>query len=240
MRTVLIGALFAAVLVGPPLAAQEVTPTEPQSSLPMRREIQPVRTRFSAEVRAFKAADEVERPAACQVLLVGSSNVRYWTTAARDLAPSTVINRGIGNSTIRDVNALFNDIVAPYRPRLIILSAGDNDLNARRTPDEVLSDFETFLRLKSEALGSTPVYVLSVTPSSARSMDGSSHAEVNRRLFALAERRDDLVFLDVADGLARSGRTSGGARLSTQGFAVLASAVKPQLEASSPTRATGC
>ena len=65
----------------------------------------------------------------------------------------TVLNRGFGGSTLADVVYYMDRILLPYRPRLVVLYAGDNDLAAGRTPERVLGDYRAFVaRLRAACL----------------------------------------------------------------------------------------
>jgi len=124
---------------------------------------------LGAEVNRFVEANHVSPPAACQVLFVGSSSIVKWKdTLASDMAPIPVINRGFGGSHIEYVNHWFDQIVAPYQPRAIVFYAGENDIAAGKSADRVVADFDTFMALKTRALGRTPVYFISIKPSKLR------------------------------------------------------------------------
>ena len=47
-----------------------------------------------------------------------------------------------------DINDNFVRLVRVYRPRAIVLYAGDNDLHDGKTPDEVVADFNKFMFIK--------------------------------------------------------------------------------------------
>ena len=124
---------------------------------------------LAVEIEQFVAADHLAPPAPCQVLFVGSSSIVHWKDElAADMAPWPVINRGFGGSYIAHVNRWFAQIVAPYRPRSIVFYAGENDLHAGASVAQVVSDFDAFMALKSQALGSTPVYFLKRTSAAGR------------------------------------------------------------------------
>lgn len=99
---------------------------------------------LGAEVERYVEADRAARPATCEVLFVGSSSIVLWKDSlAADMAPIPVINRGFGGSHIEHVNRWFNELVAPYRPRAIVFYAGDNDIDAGKSVERVVADFET-------------------------------------------------------------------------------------------------
>src|SRR4051812_24982841 len=89
---------------------------------------------YEKEIAAFEAADKKEAPPANANLFVGSSSIRLWKTLASDFPGKKVINRGFGGSQITDSVKYADRIVIPYHPARIFLYAGDNDLNAGKTP----------------------------------------------------------------------------------------------------------
>jgi len=231
-RSIVLG-LAAALLAGV-VQAQAPAASGANSGLP-----------FAAEIASFVETDKASPPKTCETLLVGSSSIRFWTTAQADLAPLIVINRGFGGSQIDDVNLYFDTVVTPYRPRRIVFYAGDNDIDARKTPDQVFRDFETFMALKTAKLGETPVYVISVKPSKLRFAQLEAQAEVNAKLKALAAERADLVYVDVVTPMMdgpepRDIFIADGLHMTPEGYAIWTRAIKPVLTAAPPTRAPGC
>ena len=200
---------------------------------------------FADEIGQFVAADKAAAPAPCQTLLVGSSSIRMWSTAAADLAPLPVINRGFGGSQVSDVNGYFDTVVAPYRPRRIVFYAGDNDIADGKSPDRVFADFQAFMALKTAKLGDTPVYVISVKPSKLRFDQLADQARANAKLKALAAQRADLVYIDVVDAMLQGGRPreifiADGLHMTADGYAIWTRILRPVLMAPPPTRAPGC
>ncbi len=122
------------------------------------------------------------------------------------MAPMPVINRGFGGSHIEHVNRWFDKIVTPYRPRAIVFYAGDNDIDAGLPVDRVIADFDVFMSLKTQALGATPVFFISVKPSKARVAELAQQAKVNAAIGERAVTRSDLTVLDVASPMLENGK----------------------------------
>src|SRR5690348_10317985 len=101
--------------------------------------------RFEAEIRAFEAADRASPPLPGGVVFIGSSSIRGWDSLAADFPGVPVLNRGFGGSTLADVVYYVDRILLPYRPHLVVLYAGDNDLALGRTPGQVVSDYRVFV-----------------------------------------------------------------------------------------------
>ena len=201
---------------------------------------------LATEVDRFVAADRIEPRPDCQVLFVGSSSIVRWgESLAADMAPMPVINRGFGGSHIEYVNRWFDKIVAPYRPRAIVLYAGDNDIDAGKSVDRVVADFDAFMALKVRSLGSTPVYFISIKPSRARLAQLSQQREVNDAIRARAGNRSDLNYLDVASPMLEEGKSkdlfvADGLHMNKQGYAIWTQLVRAALLVNSEAEERNC
>jgi lysophospholipase L1-like esterase len=154
-------------------------------------------TRFEAEIRAFEAADRASPPPLGGVVFVGSSSIKNWTDVAADFPGVPVLNRGFGGSTMADVVYYADRAVLRYRPRLIVLYAGDNDLVGGRTPERILGDYRAFLKRVRSALPATRVVYVSIKPSPSRRGYMDRAREANR-LVQLAMAGDSLqTYVDV-------------------------------------------
>lgn len=192
--------------------------------------------RFAQEIAAFAQADIAAPPAACPVLFVGSSSFRMWASLSQDMAPLPVINRGFGGAEIEDVNRWFDAVVAPYRPRAIVFYAGENDLAAGKTPEQVVAAFQRFMDLKTQALGATPVFFTSLKPSVLRFNEFAAQSQVNAGVHALADDRADLEYLDVAplmlqDGAPKPLYLPDGLHMNAEGYALWRTAIGGALTA---------
>jgi lysophospholipase L1-like esterase len=165
--------LFAAALtLAPATAPAQTRPAAPIQLPPaMRVPPRPVpveRQPFAAEIAAFEARDAMARPAKGGILFLGSSSIRMWTDLAHDFPGINVINRGFGGSTIPDSVHYVDRIVTPYAPRAIVFYAGDNDLGAGRTPEEVSADFQALVSRVHAKLPTTRILFVSIKPSISR------------------------------------------------------------------------
>ena len=135
---------------------------------------------FEPEIQRFEAADRAAMPATGGIVFVGSSTFRMWTSMTADFPGVPVINRGFGGSMLPDVIAAAPRVVLPYKPRLVVLYAGDNDLNAGRTPATVLADYRTFVALVRRDLPNTRILFVSIKPSPSRWAIVDRMREANR------------------------------------------------------------
>lgn len=152
---------------------------------------------FEDEIRAYEEADRYDPPPEGAILFVGSSSVRMWESLERDFAPIPVLNRGFGGSQIEDSTHFAPRIVFPYRPSMIVLYAGDNDLASGKSPGEVFEDYRAFVRTVRRRLPETPVAFVSIKPSpSRRGLMGEQRA-ANALVREYAGSEPGLSYLDV-------------------------------------------
>ncbi len=198
------------------------------------------------EIDRYVQADRTAPPAPCQILFVGSSTIVKWReTLAADMAPMPVINRGFGGSHIEHVNRWFDQIVAPYHPRAIVFYAGDNDLDAGKPVARVVADFDAFMARKSQALGTTPVYFISVKPSKLRIDELPLQNQVNEAIRARAAKRPDLHYIDVVPQMLQDGRPKDlfvfdGLHMNRDGYVIWTKAVRAALLPNTEAEARSC
>ena len=129
--------------------------------------VQPDPNRFAGEISAFEQWDNKNSFPADAVLFVGSSTIRMWQTRA-SFPDLPVINRGFGGSHISDINFYFKRVVSPYKPKVIVFYAGDNDIASGKSAQQVLDDFRRFVEMVRNQLPRTPIIFISIKPSESR------------------------------------------------------------------------
>jgi lysophospholipase L1-like esterase len=124
--------------------------------------------RFAAEIARFDSIDRARMPAPGGVVFVGSSTIRLWPDLKSDFPGVNVIQRGFGGSRLDEVVRYAPKIVIAYKPRLIVLYAGDNDLAEGRTAEQVYEDYKSFVALVHRSLPDTKIAFVSIKPSESR------------------------------------------------------------------------
>lgn len=153
--------------------------------------------RFEPEIRKFEVVDRRTPPPERPVLFTGSSSIRMWTTLSNDFPKHPVLNRGFGGSHMSDLNYYFDRIVKPYRPSLIVVYEGDNDLAAGKSVDAVYGDYLHFLKRVRNELPGTPVLLLAAKPSPSRTPLLGSQRDLDHRLQQLSFTTPDVHFIDT-------------------------------------------
>jgi lysophospholipase L1-like esterase len=124
--------------------------------------------KWTAAIDKLTQADATNPPPRGAVVFVGSSSIVMWNSLEKDFAGTKVINRGFGGSELADSVFYADRIVIPYRPRTVVLYAGENDLNAGKTPETVFADFKAFAAKVHAALRDTKIVYIAIKPSPSR------------------------------------------------------------------------
>ncbi len=152
---------------------------------------------WEKEIAAFAEIDRKQTPPENAVLFVGSSSIRMWENLRTSFPKLKVINRGFGGSRLEDVNHYFNQIVAPYRPKTIVLYAGENDLNDGIAPETVAENYRKFAVMVHETMPRTKVIYVSVKPSPSRWKSAEQFRRTNELIKAQTEKDKHAEFVDV-------------------------------------------
>ena len=193
-------------------------------------------SRWEKYIARFEAADKKQMPQPDGVLFIGSSSIRMWKTLEQDFPGLPVINRGFGGSQIADSNHFAGRIVHPYKPRQIVLYAGDNDVAGGKSPETVLADFQQFLKTVRAKLPKVRVSFIAIKPSLSRWKLSGKMAMANSLVRSACSKNKRLDYIDIwqpmldENGKPRPDLFLGdGLHLNAKGYALWTSIVKPHL-----------
>ena len=153
--------------------------------------------KWETEIKRFEEADRQNPPPKGAVLFVGSSSIRLWQSLGKDFPGIKVINRGFGGSELADSTFYVDRIVIPYRPKMVVLYAGDNDLASGKTPQQVFEDYKAFVERVHQKLPATRIAFISIKPSPARASLLQSMKDANGMIKAYATHARKLIYIDV-------------------------------------------
>lgn len=163
---------------------------------------------WEADISKFEQADRANPPKPGAVLFIGSSSIRKWTDLAQDFPGTRVLNRGFGGSRLADSTYYASRIIVPYHPRMIVLYAGDNDINDGHSAQQVFDDYVAFVTRVRKDLPATPIAFVSIKPSPSRAKWLPVMQEANAKIRAYAAAHPHLVYIDVASKMLDRGGQS--------------------------------
>ncbi len=128
-------------------------------------------------------------------------------------------------------------IVIPYKPRLIILGAGTNDIHNGKTPEQVCTDFQAFVVKVRAALPNTRIAFLGINPAPSRWAEREKQQAANRLIqnyVASGQNLDYIALWDVELGPGGTPRedlfVADRLHPSAAGYKVRADVVRPHLQ----------
>jgi lysophospholipase L1-like esterase len=136
---------------------------KPAAAEPARR---PDPARFAKDIAKFDKQFE-EAPVTGGVVFTGSSSIRLWKLEP-DFPGLPVLNRGFGGSVANDLIVYADQVVLRYKPKVLVVYTGSNDIHFKLTPEAALADYVGFLDLVHKELPDTRVVVNAVKVSESR------------------------------------------------------------------------
>src|SRR6185295_11983637 len=131
------------------------------------------------------------------IIFTGSSSIRMWTTLREDFAGLPVVNRGIGGSMLPEVTAFVDRIITPNRPALVVVYCGANDIDAGRSANQVLRDFQALVKAIHTPLPTTRIAFISIATNPLRWAEVETVKAANKAIRDYISTDSTLDFIDV-------------------------------------------
>ncbi len=192
--------------------------------------------RWEKEVAGIEKKLKDSPPKAGGVVFAGSSSTRLWKLD-ESFPGKGYANVGFGGSELRDSTHFAARLIAPHRPKAVVLYAGDNDVAAGRTPEQVAADFRAFVAAVRRDVPDGKVYFVAVKPSIARWKKFDDQKQANALVKAACAADPKLGYIDIVPlMLGPDGQpvadlyAKDGLHLSPAGYARWAAAVAAVLD----------
>jgi lysophospholipase L1-like esterase len=193
--------------------------------------------RWEREIHAFEASDRTNPPPMNAVLFTGASNIRLWKNLGEAFPGHRVFNRGFGGAEMADLVEFAGRIVIPYRPKIVILYAGDNDLADHKTPEQIFAGFHAFAQEVHAALPGTVIGCIAVKPSPSRAKLLAQVRQTDALLEAFCKTNTNTIYIDdLTPMLSATGGPrpelfgKDGLHLNEQGRAIWISLLQPIID----------
>jgi len=159
----------------------------------------PPPTRWEEELAAYAERDREQPPAPGGICLIGSSNIRLWTTLAEDFPGMNVVNRGVGGCRLSELAEFAPRLTSAARPKVVVVSAGGNDIADGSTADDVRDAFGRLVANLRLAFPEVTIAYLAINPSIKRWEQRQTQLAANEavRTFITASNDARLSYLDA-------------------------------------------
>src|SRR5690625_4359737 len=154
---------------------------------------------FWKDIQQFKKQDQQNPPPKKATLFIGSSSFTKWTDVQDYFPKHKIVNRGFGGSTLPDVIRYADDIIFPYKPKQIVIYAGDNDAAASDTISgtEIFYRFKELYTLLRENLPNAEIAYISIKPSPSRKEFFPVMQKANWEIKRYLEEKEHSEFIDI-------------------------------------------
>jgi lysophospholipase L1-like esterase len=194
--------------------------------------------KWDPAVAKFEAQDRVAPPPQRGVVFIGASSIVRWHLDEYFPELGTdAINRGFGGSQSVDAVRYVDRIVVPYRPRIVVYYAGDNDIEAQVPASEIAHQFALFEQKVHAALPDTQVIAISIKPSIRRWKWIDTIRTANAMVKAYSLRTPNTRFVDIEQQmLGPDGKPNpellvpDGLHMTAAGYRIWTDALKPLLQ----------
>ncbi|MGE4285360.1 MAG: GDSL-type esterase/lipase family protein [Phycisphaerae bacterium] len=160
--------------------------------------------RWANDAKVFAELDAKNSFPENEVLFVGSSSIRNWKTADA-FKGFKVINRGFGGTIVADCLYYAEPFILKYKPRVVVLYAGDNDCSIGIPVDNILRDFVQLEQKIHEKLPCTQIICLGIKLSVSRENCWPAMRKVNELYANHCSKTAYLTYFDVDAPLKGSG-----------------------------------
>jgi lysophospholipase L1-like esterase len=196
--------------------------------------------RWEPAIKKFEDADKVSPPPQNAIVFIGASSIVRWNL--KESFPelgAQAINRGFGGSLAPDSTRYADRIVIPYKPRTVVFYAGDNDIEANHTPQQIADDFAAFERKVHAALPETQIVFISIKPSTRRFPWIEQIKATNALVKQYCATHTHLTFVDIfpqmlgPDGKPKKELlVEDGLHMTPAGYKIWNDALRPVLQSS--------
>ena len=154
--------------------------------------------RFQGDFDEFAKLDKKYPAKPGGVLFLGSSTIRLWDLQ-QWFPELKARNRGFGGSHISDSVKMYDKVLKPFQPGTVVFYAGDNDIAAEKTPEQVSEDFSELLAKIRADFPECKVIYLSIKPSAKRWALWDEMQDANARIKATLDKDAHGLFVDMSD-----------------------------------------
>lgn len=194
--------------------------------------------RYAADVEELAAKAAADPRKDIDVLFFGSSSIRLWNGLEEMMTPLSVVNRGYGGATVRDILVNYDKLMAHYNPKAFVVFC-DNDIcgnEVNLTLSGVLDHYRLLFNRLDQDYPGVPVFFLSWKYSGLRAFMRDTQKLVNDVMADYASSSEQVTFVDVnatllqPDGdINQSLFESDNLHINRDGYLLWTSVLKPQL-----------
>jgi lysophospholipase L1-like esterase len=164
-------------------------------------DLEPARVaKWEKAVAAIEKRLKDAPPPADPVVFAGSSSIVRWDLK-KSFPGRGYLNVGFGGSAVRDSAHFAHRLIGQLKPKTVVFYAGDNDIGADRTPEQVRDDFKAFVAAVRADAPKARVLFISVKPSLKRWKQFDAQTKANALVKRVVASDPTLGYIDVVPAM---------------------------------------
>lgn len=164
---------------------------------------------WQKEIDSIVEFDKRQTPPKDAVLFIGSSSFRMWQSLRQDFPKLNIVNRSFGGSHLEDSIYYAPQVILPYNPKTVVIYAGDNDISAGKSVEQVFNDYKTLVGIVRKSFPKAKIIFVSIKPSPSRREFWDKFKQMNELVKTETKKDKRLLYADIwtpmltADGAPR-------------------------------------
>jgi hypothetical protein len=198
---------------------------------------------WAREVATYAAADTRMQLPQSPIVVVGGQRVKLWPNLADQLAPRSVLMRGLGEAIVEDITFNYSQLIGFYQPDTVVLLPGNAEFHIRdnKSPAQLVAAIRELVALDASYGITRRFYVFAPLKTLLYPQDNQTIDQTIQLLQAWAETAERVVVLDAnpllagTDGMPRGIYFRGdGVNLNEHGYLRLSVLLQTQVEQDAP------
>lgn len=183
-------------------------------------------------------AQTASRATSGDIVFIGSSSIRLWSTLHDDMQPMAVVQHGFGGAKLADIEFYAERLVNAYAPRAVVVFAGTNDIHpgSIKSPETLLATYQRFVERVRVDSPDVPIYFIGITPSVMRWEVWADARAANAAIRAFGDTQPELHFIETGPPLLGANGEPDpdhyifdGLHLSAEGYAIWTEIIRGRL-----------
>ncbi|MBS9461548.1 G-D-S-L family lipolytic protein [Flagellimonas sp. 389] len=196
---------------------------------------------FADEVREIsKKTDSIWDSERETIVFTGSSSIRFWKDLQERFPEKQILNTGFGGSQSSDLEHYLNELVLDYNPTQVFIYEGDNDINAKKKPKNILATITNITNSLKQRNPQMEIVLISAKPSISRWHLRGKYKRLNRRMHRYAIDTKGIYFADVWNTMLNNRRLkkdlfiSDGLHMNSKGYDIWYEVIKNHIYKTNP------
>ena len=164
---------------------------------PMVPSYDEIEDRFYPETDRLRNTSKNNQKAYEGTIAAGSSIIKLWRNISSDLDGYSAVNHGFGGSRTWEMLHFAKKLVVDFRPKVVLVYCGSNDINAGEEAEPIAKRLEVFMTYITECLPGVQIVFMTINKAPQKYSRWHIVDKANELVQKLIKARDNWHYVDV-------------------------------------------